>query len=194
MIEFGTRRAHGPEAGTLIARAAYIGGCVGASNVEAGRRFGIPIFGTLAHSFIMAYDLEEESFRDFLRLFPENATLLIDTYDTLAATDNIIDSNLRPQAVRLDSGVSQGISIMVYLVFAVHPEAHSQKTTIAFTATGRVRERMDPRYCPEILATFNFRCSGEGCRLMWIRWSDCHDFNQSTQADNAHCSTDWRDC
>ena len=104
VVEFGTRRAHGPEAGTLAARAAYIGGCVGTSNVEAGRRFGIPIFGTMAHSFIMAYDIEEESFRDFLRLFPENATLLIDTYDTLAAIDKIIDSSLRPQAVRLDSG------------------------------------------------------------------------------------------
>ena len=104
VVEFGTRRAHGPEAGTLAARAAYIGGCVGTSNVEAGRRFGIPIFGTLAHSFIMAYDIEEESFRDFLCLFPENATLLIDTYDTLAAIDKIIDSGLRPRAVRLDSG------------------------------------------------------------------------------------------
>ncbi len=104
VVEFGTRRAHGPEAGTLAARAAYIGGCVGTSNVEAGRRFGIPIFGTMAHSFIMAYDDEEESFRLFQRLFPEDATLLVDTYDTLAAIDKIIDSGLQPKAVRLDSG------------------------------------------------------------------------------------------
>jgi len=69
VVEFGTRRAHGPEAGTLAARAAYLGGCVGTSNVEAGRRFGIPIFGTMAHSFIMAYDDEEESFRLFSACF-----------------------------------------------------------------------------------------------------------------------------
>src|SRR5215470_6773851 len=54
LIEFGTRRAHGPEAGTLAARAAFIGGCVGTSNVEAGARFNLPVFGTMAHSFIMA--------------------------------------------------------------------------------------------------------------------------------------------
>jgi nicotinate phosphoribosyltransferase len=104
VVEFGTRRAHGPEAGTLAARAAYVGGCVGTSNVEAGRRFGIPTFGTLAHSFIMAYDDEEESFRVFQHLFPEHATLLVDTYDTLAAIDKIIHSGLHPKAVRLDSG------------------------------------------------------------------------------------------
>ena len=104
VVEFGTRRAHGPEAGTLAARAAYVGGCVGTSNVEAGRRFGIPIFGTLGHSFIMAYDDEEESFRLFQHLFPEHATLLVDTYDTLAAIDKIIESRLEPKAVRLDSG------------------------------------------------------------------------------------------
>src|SRR5581483_8385746 len=59
VVEFGTRRAHGPEAGVLAARAAYVGGCVGTSNTASGRRFGIPVFGTLAHSFVMAYDDEE---------------------------------------------------------------------------------------------------------------------------------------
>ncbi len=104
VIEFGTRRAHGPEAGTLAARAAYIGGCKGTSNVEAGRRFGIPVFGTLAHSFIMAYEDEEEAFGRFEDVFPDNATLLIDTYDTLAAIDKIVEAGLRPKMVRLDSG------------------------------------------------------------------------------------------
>jgi nicotinate phosphoribosyltransferase len=104
VIEFGTRRAHGPEAGTLAARAAYIAGCKGTSNVDAGRRFGIPVFGTLAHSFIMAYEDEEEAFRRFEQVFPDNATLLIDTYDTLAAIDKIVDAGLRPKMVRLDSG------------------------------------------------------------------------------------------
>lgn len=104
VIEFGTRRAHGPEAGTLAARAAYIGGCRGTSNVEAGQQFGIPVFGTLAHSFVMAFHEEEEAFRRFQQFFPEHAVLLVDTYDTLAAIDKIIASGLRPTAVRLDSG------------------------------------------------------------------------------------------
>lgn len=104
VVEFGSRRAHGPEAGVLAARAAYIGGCSGTSNVEAGRRFAIPTFGTLAHSFVMAYDQEEESFAEFQRLFPEHAVLLVDTYDTLAAIDKIVHAGLRPRSVRLDSG------------------------------------------------------------------------------------------
>ena len=104
IIEFGSRRAHGPDAGVLVARAAYIGGCAGTSNVEAGRRYGIPIFGTLAHSFIMAYADETEAFQKFHQLFPERAVLLVDTYDTLAAVDKIIQNHLHPSAIRLDSG------------------------------------------------------------------------------------------
>ncbi len=104
VVEFGSRRAHGPEAGVSAARAAYIGGCTGTSNVEAGRRFGIPIYGTLAHSFLMAYQDEEKGFLDFEKLFPEHAVLLIDTYDTLDAIDKIVHAGLRPRAVRLDSG------------------------------------------------------------------------------------------
>jgi nicotinate phosphoribosyltransferase len=73
VIEFGSRRAHGPEAGVLAARASNIGGCAGTSNVEAGRRFGIPIFGTLAHSLVMAYTNEEDAFRKFHQLFPTTA-------------------------------------------------------------------------------------------------------------------------
>lgn len=104
VVEFGTRRAHGPEAGLLAARAAYVGGCVGTSNVEAGFRFGVPIFGTLAHSFVMAYENEEDAFRRFQQLYPEHSVLLVDTYDTLAAIDKIIRAGLRPRGVRVDSG------------------------------------------------------------------------------------------
>lgn len=104
VVEFGTRRAHGPDAGVLAARAAYLGGCIGTSNVEAGHRFGLPTYGTVAHSFIMAYGDEAESFHRFLRVFPEHAILLVDTYDTLAAIDRIIQMGLRPRGVRLDSG------------------------------------------------------------------------------------------
>jgi len=104
VVEFGTRRAHGPEAGVLAARAAYLGGCAGTSNVEAGFRFGIPTYGTLAHSFVMAFEDEERSFREFERVFPQHATLLLDTYDTLQAVETIIRAGLRPAGVRLDSG------------------------------------------------------------------------------------------
>jgi nicotinate phosphoribosyltransferase len=77
---------------------------MGTSNVEAGFCFGIPTFGTLAHSFVMAYGDEEKSFRDFQRVFPEHAVILVDTYDTLVAIDKIIHMGLRPRGVRLDSG------------------------------------------------------------------------------------------
>jgi nicotinate phosphoribosyltransferase len=104
VIEFGSRRAHGPGGGVLAARAAFIGGCAGSSNVEAGRRYGVPVFGTLAHSFVMAYSEEAEAFRRFSDLFPEHGVLLVDTYDTLTAVEKIIRDHLRPAAVRLDSG------------------------------------------------------------------------------------------
>lgn len=110
VVEFGSRRAHGPQAGVLAARAAYIGGCAGSSNVEADYRFGVPSFGTLAHSFVMAYDSEEQSLRDFNRIFPEHAVLLLDTYNTLAALENVIAARLRPAGVRLDSGDLVGLS------------------------------------------------------------------------------------
>lgn len=105
VIEFGTRRAHGSEAGLLAARAAYIGGCIGTSNVEAGHLFGISTFGTLAHSFVMSFDDEDEAFRAFLKVFPETATVLVDTYDTVAAVKRLTrDFGPAIPAVRLDSG------------------------------------------------------------------------------------------
>jgi nicotinate phosphoribosyltransferase len=104
VIEFGTRRAHGMESGVLAARAAFIGGCQGTSNVAAGHRFGIPVYGTQAHSWIMAHENEEEAFRRFLDIFPEHSVLLIDTYDVRAALEKIIAGGRKPRGVRLDSG------------------------------------------------------------------------------------------
>ncbi|PYT06502.1 MAG: nicotinate phosphoribosyltransferase [Acidobacteria bacterium] len=105
VIEFGTRRAHGTEAGLLAARAAYIGGCIGTSNVEAGHLFGVPTFGTLAHSFVMSFEDEDDAFRAFLKVFPETATVLVDTYDTIAAVKRLArDFGVSIPAVRLDSG------------------------------------------------------------------------------------------
>ncbi len=114
IIEFGTRRAHGTEAGLFAARAAYIGGSIGTSNVEAGHLFGIPTFGTLAHSFVMSFDNEDEAFHAFLKVFPETATILVDTYDTIAAVERLArDFGPIIPAVRLDSGDLLELSIRV---------------------------------------------------------------------------------
>ncbi len=83
IVEFGSRRAHSPEAGPLAARAAYLAGCAGTSNAEAGFRYGIPVFGTAAHSWTMSFGSEEESFRELQKLLGEHTIYLIDTYDTL---------------------------------------------------------------------------------------------------------------
>jgi nicotinate phosphoribosyltransferase len=105
VVEFGTRRAHGAEAGLFAARAAYIGGCFGTSNVEAGYLFGIPTYGTLAHSFVMMFEDEDDAFRAFLKVFPETATVLVDTYDTIAAVKRLArEFGPAIPAVRLDSG------------------------------------------------------------------------------------------
>ena len=104
VIEFGSRRAHGIEAGVLAARAAFVGGCEGTSNTYAGHRFDIPVYGTQAHSWIMARADEAEAFRDFLDVFPEQSTLLVDTYDVHTAVEKIIALGRKPGGVRLDSG------------------------------------------------------------------------------------------
>src|SRR6516164_4196559 len=104
VVEFGTRRAHGVEAGVLAARAAFVAGCAGTSNAYAGFRFGLPIYGTQAHSWIMAHEDEAEAFRNFLNVFPEKSTLLVDTYDVHAAIEKIIALDRKPGGVRLDSG------------------------------------------------------------------------------------------
>ena len=104
VVEFGTRRAHGLDAGLHAARASYIAGCRATSNVESGYRFGIPLSGTMAHSWVMSFKREIDAFREYLALYGEGATLLIDTYDTIAAARAIVDAGLKPGSVRLDSG------------------------------------------------------------------------------------------
>jgi nicotinate phosphoribosyltransferase len=113
VVEFGSRRAHGVEASVLAARAAFIGGCAGTSNSYAGYRFGIPVYGTQAHSYIMAHADETEAYRDFLDVFPERSTLLVDTYDVRAAIEKIIALGRKPGGVRLDSGDVLSDSIWV---------------------------------------------------------------------------------
>lgn len=103
-LEFGSRRAHGPEAGQLAARAAYLAGAAGTSNVESGMRFGVPVAGTFAHAWVMQFADEDESFRRYVDAFPEHTTLLVDTYDTVGAVRRIVEQELPCRAVRLDSG------------------------------------------------------------------------------------------
>lgn len=104
VVEFGSRRAHGPEAGILAARAAFLAGCESTSNVEAGRRFGIPVSGTMAHSWVTAFASETEAFRRFADVFGDSAVMLLDTYDPIAAATALGRSGLTPRGVRLDSG------------------------------------------------------------------------------------------
>jgi nicotinate phosphoribosyltransferase len=104
VIDFGTRRAHGAQAGVLAARAAFIGGCVGTSNVLAGFELGIPIMGTAAHSFTMAFESERQAFHNYHRVYPDHTILLIDTYDTIQGAKNAISIGPGLKGVRLDSG------------------------------------------------------------------------------------------
>jgi nicotinate phosphoribosyltransferase len=104
VADFGSRRAHGSEAGVLAARAAYIGGCAATSNLEAGRRFGIPVTGTMAHSFVMSFATEQEAFMQYMNRFGSDATLLVDTYDTLNGAKLAAGLGPAVTAIRLDSG------------------------------------------------------------------------------------------
>ncbi len=113
VIEFGSRRAHGLDAGLHAARAAFVAGCAGTSNVEAGFEFGIPLSGTMAHSWVMTFEDEVEAFRRYCDLYGRQAVLLIDTYDTEEAARRIVKAGLRPAAVRLDSGDFVALSFSV---------------------------------------------------------------------------------
>jgi nicotinate phosphoribosyltransferase len=111
VIEFGLRREHGIDAGMKVARSSYIAGCQGTSNVLAGLTYGIPVFGTMAHSFVMSYEKEIDAFRAFAKTFPNNSTLLIDTYDDMAGAEKAaaVAKELEKvghklSGVRLDSG------------------------------------------------------------------------------------------
>jgi nicotinate phosphoribosyltransferase len=104
VVEFGTRRAHTPEAGVLGARAAYIGGCASTSNTLAGYRFGIPVSGTAAHSWVMSFASESEAFRRLQRTLGEHTVQLLDTYDTLEGARRAAAVGMPLWGVRLDSG------------------------------------------------------------------------------------------
>ncbi len=104
VVEFGTRRAHTPDAGVLGARAAYIGGCSATSNALAGSRYGIPVAGTAAHSWVMSFCSEISAFRHLQQVMGEHATHVIDTYDPLEGARRVAQLGRPLWGVRLDSG------------------------------------------------------------------------------------------
>lgn len=111
LMDFGCRRSHGAESGLLAARASYLAGFDGTATVLAGALFGVPLFGTMAHSFIQAHDDEMQAFENFARSHPENVVLLLDTYDTEEAAKKVValasrlkEEGIDIKGVRLDSG------------------------------------------------------------------------------------------
>jgi len=133
LVDFGLRRAHGAEAALLSARASYIAGFDSTATTLAAPLFGIPVTGTMAHSFVQVHDYETDAFSAFAHAFPGNATLLIDTYDTEAAAQQVVrlaqwlqeEEEIRIRAVRIDSGDLGAMAL-------------------------RVREILDAGGCPDI--------------------------------------------
>ena len=118
VIEFGFRRSQGMNGSLAVGRASYIGGCVGTSNVFAGRTFGIPVLGTHAHSWIMAFDSEREAFFNYADALPNNCVFLVDTYDSISGVKHAIEAarrlskkGHRMAGIRLDSGDLAALSI-----------------------------------------------------------------------------------
>ncbi|SCY61622.1 nicotinate phosphoribosyltransferase [Nitrosospira sp. Nl5] len=134
LVDFGMRRAHGAEAALLAARASYLAGFSGTATVLAGALYGIPLFGTMAHSYIQAHQDEATAFEHFARCYPDNAVLLIDTYDTEAAAARIVALNrklyaggISVEGVRLDSGDLGAHALRVRQIL---DEGGLEKTTI----------------------------------------------------------------
>jgi nicotinate phosphoribosyltransferase len=117
LMEFGLRRAQGADAALIAARSSYLAGFNGTSNLLAGKRYGLPVFGTMSHSFVMAHDGERRAFEDFARTFPKLNTMLVDTYDTIRGVENVAElaerlaaDDIKIQAIRLDSGNLEQLS------------------------------------------------------------------------------------
>ena len=119
VMEFGLRRAHGPDGALAASRAAYIGGCVGTSNVLAGKVFGIPVRGTHAHSWVMSFQTEYEAFQAYAEVMPGNCVFLVDTYDSIEGIRHAVEVGRRLRSIgkdlagiRLDSGDLSYLSIV----------------------------------------------------------------------------------
>ncbi|MDH3451382.1 MAG: nicotinate phosphoribosyltransferase [Gammaproteobacteria bacterium] len=142
LVDFGMRRAHGAEAALAAARASYLAGFSGTATVRAGQLYGIPLFGTMAHSFIQAHDSETAAFRAFAQSHAANCVLLIDTYDTLqgaakvaSIANELAQRGIQIKAVRLDSGDLADLSRQVRRLFDEHDLAR-----IGIFASGSIDE------------------------------------------------------
>jgi nicotinate phosphoribosyltransferase len=134
LVDFGLRRAHGAEAGLLAARASHVAGFDGTATVLAGQYFDIPIFGTVAHSFILAHDSETGALEDFARSYGDRVTLLIDTYDTEACAREVVA--LAPRLAR------DGISILAVRIDSGDLAAHARKVRAILDEGGRQEIRI----------------------------------------------------
>ena len=110
VVEFGTRRAHTPEAGVLGARAAYLGGCIGTSNTLAGFRYGVPVYGTAAHSWVLSFCGENEAFRKLQQILGASTVQLVDTYNTIEGVKKVAAMGQPLWGIRLDSGDFERLS------------------------------------------------------------------------------------
>jgi nicotinate phosphoribosyltransferase len=117
VFDFGLRRAHGEDAGMEGAKASFMAGCKGTSNVKAGKKYGIPLSGTMAHSFVMSFPDEKEAFEAYAKAFPDKSTFLIDTYDTKEGAKNAIEVGKKMEekghrlaGIRIDSGNLDGLA------------------------------------------------------------------------------------
>ena len=124
VVDFSLRRTHGIDAGMKVARASYLAGFAGTSNVRAGQQYGIPIVGTMAHSFVSSFEREIDAFRAFVASFPNHSILLIDTYETLAGAHKAVEiakqmaaKGQRLQGVRIDSGDLGTLAFEVRKIF-----------------------------------------------------------------------------
>ncbi len=138
LIDFGLRRAHGAEAGLLAARASYLAGFDGSATTLAAPLFGIPVFGTMAHSFVQAHESEAAAFAHFAQAFPRNAVMLIDTYDTVEGARRALAASPALKGVRLDSGDLEKLSREVRGVL----DAAGQKQAIIFASGNLDEERV----------------------------------------------------
>jgi nicotinate phosphoribosyltransferase len=138
LIDFGLRRAHGAEAGLYAARAAWLAGFDGSATALAAPRFGIPVFGTMAHSFVQAHESEAAAFAHFAAAFPDNAVLLVDTYDTLQGTRRAAATPGRLKGVRLDSGDLDTLSREVRKIL----DGAGQREAIIFASGNLDEERI----------------------------------------------------
>ncbi len=124
VVDFSLRRTHGIDAGMKVARSSYLAGFSGTSNVAAGKAYGIPVVGTMAHSFVTSFEREIDAFRSFVASFPDNSTLLIDTYDTPAGARKAVEvaremaaRGQRLRGVRIDSGDLASLAKEVRRIF-----------------------------------------------------------------------------